>query len=368
MNDLRRAALPALALTLTCSVLLLRLDWPVPGGDTGRLLEEASNLASGQPLSPRGAAFLLPHALVALLSAVGLPLAAYVVVQITLALAATAALFALTRLAGGSALAATLAATAWAANPFVQEWNLFLLSDGLYQSLLVITAYALVRAATHRESAWAIAATACVVATSLCRPQGQVLPLIACIALVSRRGALQRIAAAFLAMLQAALAWIGRHYAEYLDVGRHLVNGQIIWGYFDVRLSMPPWSGDGAGMSAVLAYCAAHPIACGKLAITRVLVELSAVRPFYSPLHNALGIFFYWPLYALALLGLWRSTPSPARTMTVLVFVAHVAIVGVAHADWDGRWFLEVLPFLLVWASLGVTHVLERWSSVSQEA
>jgi hypothetical protein len=402
---MRRAAVPALALALTYGALFVRLDWPVHGGDTGRLLEEAASLASGQPPGPRGAAFLLPHALLAVIAAVGLPVTAYVFVQVTLALAATATLFGLTRLAGGSGPAATLAATAWAANPFVQQWNLFLLADGLYQSLLVITAYALARALTAPQvgkncnvydvsvpgtvtigkncnvfavtvpgtvtipGAWAVVAAAGVVATAICRPQGQSLPAIACIVLLlARRGGLEWAAAALLVMLQVALVWIDRHYVEYLDVAQHLANGQVIWGYFDFRLSMPPWPGDGGGVSALLAYCAAHPLACGKLAATRILVEMSAARPFYSTLHNALALLFYWPLYVLAVVGLRVSASSPARTITVLVFVTHVAIVGATHADWDGRWLLEVVPFLLVWASLGVTSMLERWNLVPREA
>jgi hypothetical protein len=353
--------IPLAALAVSYGSMLLRFGWPAHGGDTPRILQEAANLSAGRPLGPTGTTFLLPHVIFAAIDRLGLPLQAYVIVQILLSAVAACALLGLVRLAGGDRLAGIIASTAWALNPLAQQWNVYLLSDGLYQSLIIITAYSLARALNGRRASWILMASLCTLSACVTRPQGQLWPAIVCVLLLIHggRSALTWIAVAATLVLQAALVAMGREYATHMNMVQYLTRGQVIWGYSDYLMAMPPAAGgDTGGLRSVVEYVVSHPVASAKLAAARVLVEMSNVRPFYSPIHNVISALFYWPLYVLAALGLRDAAASPARTVCVLVFVSHLAFVGITHADWDGRWFLQVLPFLLAWGSMGAVSRL----------
>jgi hypothetical protein len=335
----------------------LRFDWPAHGGDTQRILEEAHNLTAGRPLGPSGLTFLLPHLILSGIDRLGLPVIAYVGVQVMFALVATYALLAMVTLAGGSLMAAIAASTVWALNPLAQQMNTYLLSDGLYQSLLIITAYCLLRAIDTNRMQWTIAAGISLLGIAFCRPQGQMWPAIVAlvVATTARRSRLTWVAIGALVLLQATLLVLSHHYAVQKNIVQHFERGEVIWGYSAGRLTMPAWTGDAeGGLRSVIEYALAHPFSSARLAAARILVEMSNLRPFYSTLHNVSSVVLYWPLYAMAAVGVRAMASSPAKTLCVTAFIAHLLFVGATHADSDGRWFLEVLPFLLIWASLAL--------------
>jgi hypothetical protein len=344
------------------ALLMLRPDWPVSAGDTPRILHEAGNLAHGRPMGPTGTAFFLPHAILAALSSAGLGLRAYVVIQILLAGAAMLALYALVKSVVGGDITAALAAGAWALNPLVQQWNYFVLSDGLYQSLAILATVALVRAIDRPSRPTIAAAAIALAAVSVCRPHGQLWPLIAMFTMFARRpkSAATGAATAVLVAAEAGLLTINRPYAEFMDMVQHFANGQVIWGYSAYTLAMPAWQGPaGGGLRSVVEYGLAHPFAAAQLALARIVVEASAMRPFYSTFHNAACVVFYWPLYALGATGLWLTPASTLKTVSLMSVAAHFALVGLTHADSDGRWFLQVLPYLLIWGTIGAVVPIE---------
>jgi hypothetical protein len=354
-------AIPLVALMFTYSAMWVRFGWPAHGGDTPRLLAEAHNLATGQPFGPSGMAFLLPHVLFAATIRLGLPLGAYIAIQVLLAGVATCALFGLVMRAGGGVWAAVGASTAWALNPLAQQMNVYLLSDGLYQSLLIITVYCVLRGLQAQSAAAVLVAALSLVAIALCRPQGQLWPTIVAVILLMAmpRTRLMWTTAGALIVLQALLLGLTSRYAVQMNMVQHFERGQVIWGYEGLRQTMPAWRGeDDAGLRSVVEYCLQHPLASAGLMATRMVVELGNIRPFYSMRHNLSSVVFYWPLYPLAIVGLRTRLLPAAKMLSLTAFIAHALFVGATHADSDGRWFLQILPLLLMWASIGAATLL----------
>ncbi len=86
----------------------------------------------------------------------------------------------------------------------------------------------------------------------------------------------------------------------------------------------------------------------------------------YSSRHNLINVFYYVPLYALTLLGLvdglWGT--NDLRRRIVAVTAAWIAATAWLHAltvlDFDWRYRLPVLPYLIVLAACGVEAIVRR--------
>ena len=337
-------------------VMLLQSNEAISGGDTQRLLDEARNLIAGRPLGPTGIPFLLPHVILAAVQLAGWPLVAYVYIQVAAAAIAAFALWDLVLLAGGSAAVATVASLIWAINPDTQRWNLFLLSDGFYQSLLIFTTLAIVKAIDQPRATRLIGAAFNVIAIALTRPQGQLWPaiLIASIVWLPLPKVFRWCVAASAIALQLALLGAGRAYASHMDMVQHFEHGQIIWGYSGYLFTMPAAPADHApGLLSVIAYCLQHPFDSSRLMAARIAAELITLRPFYSWAHNAFNAALYLPLLGFALAAWWRRPASTVKTVSVIVVAAHLAFVGASHADSDGRWFMQVFSLIVAWGSIG---------------
>lgn len=88
--------------------------------------------------------------------------------------------------------------------------------------------------------------------------------------------------------------------------------------------------------------------------------------PGYSSRHNLINVIYYVPLYALALLGLVDGLlgSSDLRRRVVAVTATWIAAVAWLHAltvlDFDWRYRLPVLPYVIVLAACGVEAVVRR--------
>lgn len=80
---------------------------------------------------------------------------------------------------------------------------------------------------------------------------------------------------------------------------------------------------------------------------TASLFNLS--RPWYSARHNAIHTLFF-ALYPLALLGAVRWWKNERVRLLVAILALNVALVGLTHDEWSGRFVVPLLPWVIVLA------------------
>jgi|GEM_PF-5414895 len=342
--------------------LALTLGWPIFGGDSSRILGESGNLASGAPMGPTGLAFLVPHWLLSIASAYSLQTQLYVALQLVISGVATVAFFQLALMVVGNTGWAILATCFWSMNPLVQKWNFYIVSDGLYQSLLIIYAYFLILTLTKGGKLLTGITFAILLAAVFCRPHGRLLPIATACVLFVAPSSLQyrRLLTIGLIVLEISLILLNQRYSVHMNMVQHFEAGRVIWGFDGLTLSMPPsHPTSSTGMASVIEYTTSYPLQSARLAVTRILVEIGHIRPFYSFGHNLLSAIVYWPLVLLAMLGISKSSKSITKTVCLAFSFFHLGIVGITHADWDGRWFIQVLPFIVVWGFFGIAWLFK---------
>lgn len=339
------------------------------GADTRRYVSGAVQLRSGEPLDGKQASYLAYVTLVAAGDAAGLGWPGLVALQCLAGLAAIAAVFASAAALGGRR-AGWIAAVLLAVNVDLWRFNFYILTDSPYaSSLAVLTALSI--AFMRRKKAYAlIGALAAGVVTVLLRPTGWILvPFFAAFAPGRWRPRSAVPVVAGLALLLAALAVFSP--ALYRRIGqerpeRHLRDGTVVWGS-RWKLPMPedPPQGSGA-WSGSASYVLRHPVACARLALTRVSAELLHVRGTYSTRHNAAVLLWYMPLYVLAAAGFARNWRDPEAQLTGGVIASHLLVVALLFADWDGRFLLHVVPLITALAGVGGSALMRDQFQRSQ--
>lgn len=347
---------------LVADLLLLARQGVQIGGDTPRYVDGGDALVHGGSLTDRQKLYLAYVAAVGLAQAVGVGLTGVVVAQIVVGVAATLAAFSLARRLAGDA-AGLIAAAVFGLNPEIVRWNLYVLPDAPYTGWLVIAVWAVERAArTRRGAAWAALA---LVALAGLRANGWVPAAIGAGYVVLHRVASMRARAAAIAAIVVVVAGLTAALpartgaSQTLLPGTLLREGQVIWDYQPSFLSVPRdpsvtddnWPG-------FVEYTARHPLAAARVFAARVWVEARQTRPYYSTSHNAVTLAFVVVLYGGALAGFVTGRDQRLIRLIGLIVLAHLAMIAVTSADYDGRYGRHVFGLLAVVCGYGLARTL----------
>ena len=266
----------------------------------------------------------------------------------------------------GSAVLATLLFIAW---PDIQQFNVFLLTESLFISLVALSFGAFTRVRGGRGQDWAVLLFVLTL-TALARPNGFLVALAAGLAgLDALRRAPDRRpwrAALLMLVLLAPLLWtaLNHQLATYYLMDTYQ-RGELIFRYQlwavhqTAPLHLPP---PGTGPAARVLYFAAHnPLYLGRLMLGKLFVFVSYLKPHYSLAHRVVGVLVLWPSYFLAARAtrhrvIWR----PARVFLAAVFLLQTAIIMLTVDDWDVRFLAPVVPMVFVLASLEVKRLLPQ--------
>lgn len=113
-----------------------------------------------------------------------------------------------------------------------------------------------------------------------------------------------------------------------MDAQRHLLN----------RTGFPEWSG---------------------ITLQRMVSLFNLTRPWYSAGHNTANALFF-ALYPLAFLGIIRCWRNERIRVLAAMLMLNVAIVGLTHDEWSGRFLVPLLPWWIVLASVGLRTGVHR--------
>jgi hypothetical protein len=351
------------------------------GADSGRYLGGADRLLAGQPLIEKQASYSGTVAYVALMQASGAGLNGIVIGQVLIALAA---MLALTHLAAGrgGAWAGFAAAALFACDVQIARWHFFILTDSLYISCVILTAWAVVWAG-DRHGWRTLLACAIALITALIRPNGWIVLPVVAITWISQiplepppasghlplargrtAGAKRRqvgvirwllIAGVILLSVIAAAGLSGfRSGIEAESPGKMLREGRVIWANDSYQQAMPADPVGDESWIGSLGYALRHPLESLRLALVRVAVNLLDVRPYQSDAQNFSRLAWLIPVYLLAILGAVRAWADPATRLLSAIIGTHLLTVGLTFADSDGRFVRYIIPLFYVLAAWGL--------------
>lgn len=290
-----------------------------------------------------------------------------VAVQALLLTVAGAALFDLGRRHSG-ALAGLVAASAVLLNPMVSQWVRFVHTEAMFYALVILAVWAAERVIEDRGSALPLLSIAAFVATT--RPNG-VLVAAACLtalALRRLRTPLRGLGVVlvWLAAAGALVAGLNDATPRYgWDTAAYTVGGVVIEGadHASTSIPMPPPRAELAATRDLVGYAVEHPVAVGRLALTRIWTETVQVRRHYPDVVNlAVGLFMVGYL-TVVVVGLSVLARSGLTQVVLLIAVPLALLIGATFAVAEGRFGWAYLIALAVHAGVGASRVLEAGSA-----
>lgn len=349
-------------------VLVQVLFWRKFGGphfvnDSARYLEYAKGIAERGYFEPgHNLRYVLYPLFQSLWLRLGLGWPGIVAGQMAVSALATRAIYRGTRrLADGGRGAAALVTLAFIAWPDIQQFNVFLLTESLFISLVALSFGAFTKVQAGYPRHWAALLLVLALA-ALARPNGFVVGLAAALAgldALRRRPDHRAWRAALLALvLLSPLLWraLNHQLATFYLMDTYqrgeLIFRSPLWAVRQAApLAMPP---PGTGPAARVLYFAVHnPGYLGRLMLGKLFVFVSYLKPHYSMAHRVLGVLVLWPAYGLAVLGARRTSIwRPARVFLAGVFLLQAAIITLTVDDWDVRFLAPVLSVVFVLAIL----------------
>lgn len=337
-------------------------------GDTGRYLHSAERILSGSLPAGKAASYLGYDFFVALFLGVHLGAKSIAAAQAVVAFGALLALYGVGTRLHDARVGLTVVA-AYVLFPDVSYWHSAILTDSLYASMIIISTWLAVSAASVPG---VLAALVSFCFTCTIRPHGAGFAVSGVVFLLCSLAAAGRWRALVLVLVCAAVAapaaWIVLgDMSAHENILRHYLDGTVIWGYPDANIPAPPeaQAAHSRGLHPVVAivmYMLREPTHFWTLALERVGYFFVHARPYFSWYHNVISVAVLLPAYVLAA---WSVVKVPARRHCGKVFMvctiaAQASIVAVTFADWDARHLVPVLSVVFLLASAGLWDILDR--------
>ena len=340
-----RAALACLgASSVLVNLVLLAWSGIRHGADTSRYLASANDLLAGGWFRGAGGHLYIGYnAVVAACEAIGAGEAGVMAVQIAAASLATIALYDLGRQLRGR-LAGVLAGVFLIVDYDIARWHLYVLTDSLYISLVIVSTW-FVHRAVGRGIWGYLEATGVFVLTALIRPNGWILAPLA-------------------AIYWLACSELRTRYKYATAVGVVLVFlGGVVTALLIARGASPP-SPPGAPPRINSEHLPFQETPLERSVNPRrmwgrLMMELGHVRPPFSARHNTMIIAMLAVVYPLAVWGFIRTLGQPLSRLIAGVIGAHLLVIAVTFSDTDGRYLLYTFPLIVVFAACGAVALRE---------
>lgn len=268
----------------------------------------------------------------------------------------------------GGAPAGLIGAIVVAVNPLTAQWVRFVLSETLFLALMLIASYAaegLLRGAGRRSDPATLLVAS--ILAALLRPNGVLVLGSALTMLAITRAAGRRTAA-----LLIALTWIGvtGGLALGLDaagqpaerpITAQLYDGVVVEGTDEVLVAIampPPADPDDTSNVAGLRYVIREPAAVARLAVTRIVAEVTQVRRHY-PIAINIGIGAAMVVLAITtIVGARAPGASPLTRATIFLGLPILLLVGATFATPEGRYGWGALILSAPLAGVGAARIL----------
>lgn len=313
--------------------------------------------------------YVLYVTLLALFSKVEAGLIIVVLIQIAVSGVACMLLFKTVKYLTNSLLFAVAATTLFILWKDIQYMNVYILTESLFTSFIIISLYFLVHSKT--KSGYALA-TLVSLPAALLRPNGFIvlLAVIACF-VFSERHVLFRykklVYAAVVACAVLLIFILDRYLLTTFQIVETYARGEVIYAsdIFAIHahhVTLPEEKE--SPVLRILYFILQNPIFFFKLFFAKLLVYVAYVKPYYSVLHNLSIVTVMYPLYFFTGYYVLRSSHI-SRLFAPGIFILQALIVAATSEDWDSRFIIPLLPVIIIFGAAGLHIFITRKSAAT---
>ncbi|RYZ26100.1 MAG: hypothetical protein EOO10_16490 [Chitinophagaceae bacterium] len=105
------------------------------------------------------------------------------------------------------------------------------------------------------------------------------------------------------------------------------------------------------GLAALLNYVLNNPEHFAKMAVHKTAAFFGLYRPWYSTLHNLAMMIYFFALYILIGVAVFRRGLTPAFVFTTCLTLVFWLFVIFSCDEWHNRFFLTLTPLLIICAT-----------------
>jgi hypothetical protein len=149
-----------------------------------------------------------------------------------------------------------------------------------------------------------------------------------------------------------------------VKTGDLFLKGEIIWGFTDLRMSMPIDKDSNKNIQKFgFNYVLNHPVAVVKLAMLRVAAEL---LPIFRPKNSVKFItrFLLWmlPAYLFSLIGAVFLRKNFGVILIIVIIISHLFIISLTYSEQEFRFLMYILPLIYLMGTFGIYEIYKRFS------
>ena len=104
------------------------------------------------------------------------------------------------------------------------------------------------------------------------------------------------------------------------------------------------------GLNALAFYITHNPGHFAQLAVKKTIAFFGLYRPWYSTSHNLLLMFYFFALYIMMVVALFRRGITPSVIFTLCIIFIFWLFVIFSCDEWHNRFFLTFTPHLIICA------------------
>lgn len=339
------------------------------GCDSNRYLEGAENLIQGKGIIGYRNAYVGYMAIIALGKILGLGLGFTLAVQIIVALLASIAFYYLILSITKSKTAGILGACFYLSSPYIVTWILFIHTESIYSSMLIILAWSLNKSLQKQTFRNYFILFISLVFISTLRPNGWILIPISLFFIIHYSNIVIRsktmiylsLFIGFLLVMNYS-PWFSKN--RELDGLHQLISkGQIICDKKTYHLPMPKETFSNKNdLIESFKYIVKHPFSFIKLASLRVASELF---PIYRPWLTTQFIirFNLWmiPVYFFTLSSLYFIKKNRGLKIIITFLFAHLLIIAFSFSEREFRFLTQILPLFYLAGTCGFYFILKKY-------
>lgn len=380
-----KGAIAIITLVYACLSLYLYNKYGVKTmNDSPRYLTYAENLSGGLYFDPLNFWYISYVFFVAFVKLFSESNTILIVSQYVLGYFAVLALFAAVKELTSNIKIAFLGAIVFTFFPDNLMWHSYVLTESFYCSILSITFYLLIKT-TKEQKIWVYGLAGLFILLSFfSKPTSPAMLIALAFPFVWKwlkeppwRGLkFTSIVVAGIILLVLANKMISSHRVMLI-----YENGDIIfamhefpthphhdWMTVEVPEDLYKPSVDQSLLQQMGMFVVSNPLYFMKLFFGKMVMYVTHIRTYWSWSHNLVVIATLWPLYFLSIRAIRKKLVSGyLATSSLVYFVTHTLVISGTWADWDGRFFVPIVPVVVVIGSIGLADVLKEKFNVGSK-
>ncbi|MEP2772828.1 MAG: hypothetical protein ABJH05_11815 [Fulvivirga sp.] len=349
--------------------------------DTHRYMEYAENLNQGIYIDQHNIWYVGYVLFLFVIQKISSSHEAIILAQYALAYVAVLCLYRTAFMLSNCKLTAVVAALIYCCFMEILTWCSYLIPEGIYISCLTITFFLLVK--STRLASYIFPTSLFIIFTCLIKPTGIALIGAILIGVTYKVGLLIKsrnvkiLVSTSVCLLLLLLA--NRMLNTFILIENYVI-GEIVYAItslpnhpdielltLDIPKDIYVPSKDISPLPRLALFIINNPVFFLKLSLSKVAWFILHIRPYWSTGHNIFVMLFLMPLYYFSAVFIISEKRSSLKIFTFTFIIIHIITIAFTTVDWDGRFFMPLMPILIIFGSMGLMNSKEnRFSTGNQ--